>query len=69
MNNFIQPDSNFGPVMNVYFDNYVGIFRTKFWLVALNIEMNEELKSRILGEAYFFRGMHYYHFSRVCGVM
>tara|TARA_R110001592_G_scaffold55703_1_gene170123 strand:- start:212 stop:1726 length:1515 start_codon:yes stop_codon:yes gene_type:complete len=68
MNNFIQTDSNFGPMVDVYFDNYVGIFRANQVLANVpNIEMNEELKSRILGEAYFFRGMHYYHLASLWG--
>ena len=68
MNNFIQPDSNFGPMADVYFDNYVGIFRANQVLAYVpNIQMNEELKSRILGEAYFFRGMHYYHLASLWG--
>lgn len=68
MNNFIQPNSNFGPIVDVYFDNYVGIFRANQVLANVpNIQMNEELKSRILGEAYFFRGMHYYHLASLWG--
>ena len=68
MNNFIQPDSNFGPVVDVYFDNYVGIFRANQVIANVpNIEMDEQLKSRILGEAYFFRGMHYYHLASLWG--
>ena len=67
-NNFIQPDSNFGPVVDVYFDNYVGIFRANQVLANVPlISMEENLKSRILGEAYFFRGMHYYHLASLWG--
>jgi hypothetical protein len=68
MNNFIQPDSNFGPFSDVYFDNYVGVFRANQVIANVpNIQMNEELKSRVLGEAYFFRGMHYYHLASLWG--
>lgn len=68
LNNFIQPDSNFGPVADVYFDNYVGVFRANQVIANVpNIEMDESLKSRILGEAYFFRGMHYYHLASLWG--
>ncbi|MBC7847440.1 MAG: RagB/SusD family nutrient uptake outer membrane protein [Flavobacterium sp.] len=68
MNNFIQPDSNFGPFSDIYIDNYVGIFRANQVLANVpNIQMNEQLKSRILGEAYFFRGMHYYHLASLWG--
>lgn len=68
LNNFIQPDSNFGPAVDVYFDNYVGINRANQVIANVpNINMNESLKSRILGEAYFFRGMHYYHLASLWG--
>ena len=67
-NNFIQPDSNFGPVVDVYFDNYVGIFRANQVIANVPlISMDENLKSRILGEAYFFRGMHYFHLASLWG--
>lgn len=68
MNNFIQSDSNFGPIVDIYFDNYAGIFRANQVIANLpDIEMDEQLKSRILGEAYFFRGMHYYHLASLWG--
>jgi hypothetical protein len=68
MNNFIQPDSNFGPAVDVYFDNYAGIFRANQVIANVpDIIMDETLKSRILGEAYFFRGMHYYHLASLWG--
>ncbi|MDD7885117.1 RagB/SusD family nutrient uptake outer membrane protein [Flavivirga sp. 57AJ16] len=68
LNNFIQPDSNFGPAVDVYFDNYVGINRANQVIANVpDINMDENLKSRILGEAYFFRGMHYYHLASLWG--
>lgn len=68
INNFIQPNSNFTPIVNVYFDNYAGIFRANQVLANVpNIEMDESLKKRIIGEAYFFRGMHYYHLASLWG--
>lgn len=68
LNNFIQPNSNFGPMVDVYFDNYVGVFRANQVIANVpNIAMDENLKSRILGEAYFFRGMHYYHLASLWG--
>jgi hypothetical protein len=68
MNNFIQPDSNFGPVLDVYFDNYVGINRANQVIANVPaINMDSNLKERILGEAYFFRGMHYYHLASLWG--
>ena len=68
MNNFIQPDSNFGPVLDVYFDNYVGVNRANQVIANVPaINMDSNLKERILGEAYFFRGMHYYHLASLWG--
>lgn len=68
LNNFIQPNSNFGPVIDVYFDNYVGINRANQVIANVPaIDMNNNLKERILGEAYFFRGMHYYHLASLWG--
>ncbi len=65
---FIQPNSNFGPVVDVYVDNYVGIFRANQVLANVpGIEMDETLKARVLGEAYFFRAMHYYHLASLWG--
>ncbi len=66
--NFIQPNSNFGPIVDVYNDNYVGIFRANQVLANVpDIDMDAALKERILGEAYFFRGMHYYHLASLWG--
>lgn len=68
LNNFIQPNSNFGPIIDVYFDNYVGINRANQVIANVPaIDMNTNLKERILGEAYFFRGMHYYHLASLWG--
>lgn len=68
MENFIQPNSNFGPVVDVYVDNYVGIFRANQVLANVPaIDMEEGLKARILAEAHFFRGMHYYHLASLWG--
>lgn len=68
LNNFIQPNSNFGPVVDVYFDNYVGVFRANQVLANVpKIEMDNDLKKRILAEAHFFRGMHYYHLASLWG--
>lgn len=68
INNFIQPDTNFGPMVDVYFDNYVGINRANAVLANVpNVAMDANLKERILGEAYFFRGMHYYHLASLWG--
>ena len=68
LNNFIQPNSNFSAVSGTYFDNYVGINRANQVLQNVpNINMDTNLQSRIIGEAYFFRGMHYYHLASLWG--
>lgn len=68
LNNFIQPDSNFGPIAATYHDNYIGVNRANQVLANVpNIQMDETLKNRILGEAYFFRGLHYYHLASLWG--
>ncbi len=68
MNNFIQPNSNFGPMVDVFADNYVGVSRANQVIANVpDIAMDETLKARILGEAHFFRGMHYYHLVSLWG--
>ena len=65
---FIQPDYNFGPVAVVWRDNYVGIFRANQVLENVPaIEMEESKKQRLLGEAYFLRGLFYYHLASLWG--
>ena len=68
LDKFIQPDYNFGPVATVWQGNYVGIFRANQVLENVPaIEMNEELKQRLLGEAYFLRAFFYYHLASLWG--
>lgn len=68
LDKFIQPDYNYGAVAFTYADNYVGIFRANQVLDNVpSIEMDEALKDRILGEAYFLRGMFYYHLASLFG--
>lgn len=68
MGGFIQPDYNFGPVVDIWRDNYIGIFRANQVLdnVPL-IEMDNELQGRLLGEAYFLRGYFYYNLALLWG--
>ena len=43
-------------------DMYNGVFRANVALKEIpNIEMDEALKNRLLGEAYFLRGFYYFH--------
>ena len=68
LDRFIQPDYNFGPVVDVWVDNYVGIFRANQVIANVpNIDMDEDLKRRLLGEAYFLRGQFYYHLVSLWG--
>ena len=68
MGGFIQPDYNFGPVIDVWRDCYIGIFRANQVLDNVpEIEMNQELKNRLLGEAYFLRAYFYYNLALLWG--
>lgn len=68
LDKFIQSDNNFGPVVDVWIDNYVGIFRANQVLDNVpNIQMDEALKGRLLGEAKFLRAHHYFHLASLWG--
>jgi hypothetical protein len=68
LDRFIQPDYNFGPVTDVWVDNYVGIFRANQVIANVpNIDMDESLKQRLLGEAHFLRAMFYFHLASLWG--
>lgn len=68
LDKFIQPNYNFDPVAGVYADNYIGIFRANQVLDNVpDIDMDQATKDRILGEAYFFRAMFYYHLANLFG--
>ncbi|MCH7415073.1 RagB/SusD family nutrient uptake outer membrane protein [Belliella sp. R4-6] len=68
MGGFIQPDYNFGPVIDVWVDCYVGIFRANQVIDNVpGIEMNNDLKNRLLGEAYFLRAYFYYNLALLWG--
>lgn len=68
MGGFIQPDYNFGPVVDVWRDNYIGIFRANQVIDNVpSIDMDEALKARLLGEAHFLRGFFYYNLAILWG--
>lgn len=49
-------------------NQYVGIFRANTALLNLpNSSLDEELKTRLLGEAYFLRGYFYFYLQKVFG--
>lgn len=68
MGGFIQPNYNFGPVIDVWVDCYVGIFRANQVLDNVpEINMNADLKNRLIGEAHFLRGYFYYNLALLWG--
>ncbi|ERM83076.1 membrane protein [Rhodonellum psychrophilum GCM71 = DSM 17998] len=68
MGGFIQPDYNFGPVIDVWVDCYVGIFRANQVIDNVpEIEMENALKNRLLGEAYYLRAYFYYNLALLWG--
>lgn len=68
LDKFIQPDYNFGAVAGVYEDNYIGIFRANQVLDNVaDIEMDPTQKDHLLGQAYFLRGLFYYHLATLFG--
>lgn len=68
LDKFIQPDYNFDPVSGVYADCYIGIFRANQVLDNVpGIDMDQAMQDRIMGEAYFFRAMFYYHLANLFG--
>jgi len=68
MDQFLVTDYNFWGAYDIWKDIYVGIFRANQVLdnVPL-IAMDEALKSRVLGEAKFLRGLFYYNLVSLWG--
>ncbi len=68
MDQFIINDNNYGNTVGVWADNYVGIFRANQVLDNVpDMDIDENLKERVIGEAYFFRGLFYYHLATLFG--
>ena len=68
MDRFLITDYNFARTNLVYADNYVGVFRANQVLDNVpNIEMDEALKARYLGEAKFLRAFFYYNLASLFG--
>lgn len=64
LDKFIQPNYNFDPVVGIYADNYIGINRTNQVIFNVpSIEMDQEEKDKIMGQAYFLRGLFYYNLA------
>lgn len=57
-----------GPIDPVWQASYEGVFRSNLVMQEIpEIDMEESLKTRILGEAYFLRALYYWHLSSVFG--
>ncbi|MBV6647672.1 MAG: RagB/SusD family nutrient uptake outer membrane protein [Cyclobacteriaceae bacterium] len=68
LDKFIQPNYNFDPVAGVWFDNYVGINRANQVLDNVpDIDMDENDRNVIIGQAYMLRGLFYYHLVTLFG--
>ncbi|WP_276365557.1 RagB/SusD family nutrient uptake outer membrane protein [Chryseolinea sp. H1M3-3] len=68
MDQFLITDYNYGNAYGIWNDIYVGIFRANQVLDNVPaIEMDEQLKTRILGEAKFLRGLFYYNLVSLWG--
>ena len=68
MDRFLITDYNFGRTNDIYGNNYIGIFRANQVLENVpDIEMDEALKARLIGEAKFFRGFFYFNLASLFG--
>ncbi|HYG17297.1 MAG TPA: RagB/SusD family nutrient uptake outer membrane protein [Ohtaekwangia sp.] len=68
MDHFLVTDYNFWGAYDIWKDIYVGVFRANQVLDNVpNIEMDESLKARVLGEAKFLRGLFYYNLASLWG--
>lgn len=68
MDQFIITDYNYGNAYFIWNDLYVGIFRANQVISSVpEIEMDENLRNRIVGEAKFLRGMFYYYLATLWG--
>jgi starch-binding outer membrane protein, SusD/RagB family len=68
MDRFLITDYNFGRTNDIYGNNYIGIFRANQALDNIpNIEMDQVLKARLIGEAKFFRGFFYFNLASLFG--
>ena len=68
LDKFIITNYNWFFTADVYQDNYQGIFRANQVLANVpNINMDETLKQRVIGEAKFLRGLYYFHLAILYG--
>lgn len=68
MDQFLVTDYNFWGAYDIWRDNYVGVFRANQVITYVpDIDMDQTLKARVLGEAKFLRGLFYYHLVTLWG--
>ena len=68
LDKFIIPNYNFEILRDMWRDNYIGIFRANQVLANVpGIEMDQAVRNRFLGEAYFLRGFFYYNLASLWG--
>jgi hypothetical protein len=68
LDKFVITNYNFFASADVYQDNYQGINRANQVLANVpNINMEDALKQRVLGEAKFLRGLFYFHLAVLYG--
>ncbi|MBS7562954.1 RagB/SusD family nutrient uptake outer membrane protein [Mucilaginibacter sp. Bleaf8] len=65
---FVNNDYNYGNYTAIWSDLYIGISRANQVLDNVpNIDMDANLKARLLGEAKFMRGLFYFHLASLWG--
>lgn len=65
---FSMNDNNFGLTADTWSNMYVGIYRANQVIAYVpNINMDETLKKRLIGEAKFLRGFFYFHLTLYFG--
>ncbi|CCH55080.1 RagB/SusD domain protein [Fibrisoma limi BUZ 3] len=68
MDRFLISDYNYGNAYSVWNDNFIGINRANQVIANVpNIQMDETLKQRYIGEAKFLRAMYYFHLVTLFG--
>lgn len=68
MDQFLVTDYNYGNAYDIWRDNYVGIFRANQVIANVpGIDMDANLKQRLIGEAHFLRALFYYHLVTLWG--
>ena len=59
-----------GTILNAWKDHFSGVYAANLAIEKLNNftgELQEDIKNRMLGEAYFLRGLHYMHLCMLFG--